>query len=351
MGLFKTDRVQTSQRRSTGQRMSMADQQANELRYKAKSRLIGAVVLVILAIILVPMVMQDSQETYPSQAQAPLVAPQGQTDVGAAGTLSVTTAPGVSASGAESTSQTVNPDGSVASTATVEGSIAQGSIDSTTAPVTSVAAGTASTATPSTTTGAPSVAAATREQNVVTAPASEARSVAETPTKPAETKPVETKPAEVKPADPKPTVATKPATKPAETKTEKPAVVRTPSSRTTIREQDRTDDGQAALALLEGRQAAKPAAAAPRTTAPAPAASGGSRFSIQLASHSTMDAARSHRERLSGSGVSNAYVQSATVNGRQTYRVRVGPFTSREAAQAAQTRLRGLGEGGFISAN
>ena len=64
-----------------------------------------------------------------------------------------------------------------------------------------------------------------------------------------------------------------------------------------------------------------------------------------------MDAARSHRERLSGSGVSNAYVQSATVNGRQTYRVRVGPFTSREAAQAAQTRLRGLGEGGFISAN
>ena len=68
-------------------------------------------------------------------------------------------------------------------------------------------------------------------------------------------------------------------------------------------------------------------------------------------SHSTMDAARSHRERLSGSGVSNAYVQSATANGRQTYRVRVGPFTSREAAQAAQTRLRGLGEGGFISAN
>lgn len=341
MGLFKTDRVQTSQRRPTGQRMSMADQQANELRYKAKSRLIGAIVLVILAVILVPMVMQDSQETDPSQAQAPLVAPQGQTDVGAAGTLSVTTAPGVSASGAESTSQTVNPDGSVASAATAEGSIAQGSISSTAVPSTSVAAGTASATTPSTTEqGVPSVAAATREQNVVTAPASEVRSVAETPTKPTETKPV----------DPKPTVATKPATKPAETKTEKPAVVRTPSSRTTIREQDRTDDGQTALALLEGRQAAKSApAATPRTTAPA--ASGGSRFSIQLASHSTMDAARSHRERLSGSGVSNAYVQSATVNGRQTYRVRVGPFTSREAAQAAQTRLRGLGEGGFISAN
>ncbi len=344
MGLFKTDRVQTSQRRSTGQRMSMADQQANELRYKAKSRLIGAVVLVILAIILVPMVMQDSSEPEPSQAQAPLVAPHGQAEVGASGTLSVTTVPGVSASGTESTSQSVNPDGTVATPSTsAQGSIAQGNIG-TVVPSTSVAAST-STEASTATQGAPSVAAATREQNIVTAPASEART--ETPTKPTETKP----------AEPKPTVAaTKPATKPAEHKTDKPAVVRTPSSRSTIREQDRTDDGQAALALLEGRRSSSSAtssSAAPRASAPAPApaASGGSRFSIQLASHSTMDAARSHRERLSGSGVSNAYVQSATVNGRQTYRVRVGPFTSREAAQAAQTRLRGLGEGGFISAN
>ncbi|MDO5681004.1 MAG: SPOR domain-containing protein [Pelistega sp.] len=349
MGLFKTDRVQTSQRRSTGQRMSMADQQANELRYKAKSRLIGAVVLVILAIILVPMVMQDSQEADPSQAQAPLVAPQGQTDIGASGTLSVTTAPGVSASGTESMSQAVNPDGTVTSTGTsAQGTIAQGDI-STTVPSTSVAASTSTEASVPAQ-GAPSVAAGTREQNVVTAPASEARTVSEAATKPAQTKPAESKPAETKPA----TAATKPTTKPAEPKTEKPAVVRTPSSRSTIREQDRTDDGQAALALLEGRRsnpAASSAAAAPRASAPAPAASGNSRFSIQLASHSTMDAARLHRERLSGSGVSNAYVQSATVNGRQTYRVRVGPFTSREAAQAAQTRLRGLGEGGFISSN
>lgn len=346
MGLFKTERVQTSQRRPSGQRVSMADQQANELRYKAKSRLIGAVVLVILAIILVPLVMQDSSEEGATPEQAPLVAPQGQTDVGAAGTLSVTTAPGVSASGGESTSQVVNPDGSVGPSSTsTEGSIAQGSIAGS-VPSTSVAASTATSpeaAAAAVAQGAASVAAATREQNVVTAPEAESKPSTET----ASTTKPQSKPAEPKPAEPK--VASKPATKPAaEPKAEKPAVARTPSSRSTIREQDRTDDGQAALALLEGRQTAKPAAA-PKSAAPA--ASGGSRFSLQLASHSTMDAARAHRERLSSSGVSNAYVQSATVNGRQTYRVRVGPFTSREAAQAAQTRLRGLGEGGFISAN
>jgi DedD protein len=39
-----------------------------------------------------------------------------------------------------------------------------------------------------------------------------------------------------------------------------------------------------------------------------------------------------------------------TVNGRPKYRVRVGPFQSREAAQAAQTRLRTQGYGGaFIT--
>ena len=39
------------------------------------------------------------------------------------------------------------------------------------------------------------------------------------------------------------------------------------------------------------------------------------------------------------------------VNGKQKYRVRVGPFPSREAAQAAQTRLRTLGFGGAFIAS
>ena len=61
-----------------------------------------------------------------------------------------------------------------------------------------------------------------------------------------------------------------------------------------------------------------------------------------MASYRSANDARAQRDRLRGSGVSNAYIQSATVNGNQVFRLRVGPFSSKEAAQAAQTRLRAL---------
>ena len=86
--------------------------------------------------------------------------------------------------------------------------------------------------------------------------------------------------------------------------------------------------------ILEGRT--------PAASSSAPAASTGGEFSLQVASYSSANDARVQRDRLRGSGVSNAYVQSATVNGKQVYRLRVGPFSTREAAQAAQTRLRAL---------
>lgn len=100
----------------------------------------------------------------------------------------------------------------------------------------------------------------------------------------------------------------------------------------------RTDDGSKALAILEGKTAQ------PSTNTPAPvsAASSSGEFSLQVASYSSSNDARSQRDRLRSSGVSNAYVQSATVSGNQVFRLRVGPFSSKEAAQAAQTRLRAL---------
>ena len=98
----------------------------------------------------------------------------------------------------------------------------------------------------------------------------------------------------------------------------------------------RTDDGSKALAILEGR------AAQPSTSASAPATSNTGEFSLQVASYTNANDARTQRDRLRGSGISNAYIQSATVNGNQVFRLRVGPFSSREAAQAAQTRVRAL---------
>ena len=99
----------------------------------------------------------------------------------------------------------------------------------------------------------------------------------------------------------------------------------------------RTDDGSKALAILEGRATQS----TPSSSQSSSAASTGE-FSLQVASYSSANDARTQRDRLRGAGVSNAYVQSATVSGNQVFRLRVGPFSSREAAQAAQTRLRAL---------
>ncbi|NYT23408.1 SPOR domain-containing protein [Alcaligenaceae bacterium] len=97
----------------------------------------------------------------------------------------------------------------------------------------------------------------------------------------------------------------------------------------------RTDDGSVALALLEGRQPPKPAASAP-------AASSGS-VVLQVAAYTTESDAQSRREKLVAAGVTNAYVENAVANGKTAYRLRVGPFPTREAAEAAQARLRQLG--------
>jgi DedD protein len=114
----------------------------------------------------------------------------------------------------------------------------------------------------------------------------------------------------------------------------------------------RSADGERALALLEGRPA-RPAGtspAAPEATTPRPPPAAGN-FVVQAMSLDSSDDAQRQRGKLLASGVSNAFVDGpVNVNGNQKYRVRVGPFPSRDAAQAAQTRLRTLGyNGAFIA--
>ena len=104
----------------------------------------------------------------------------------------------------------------------------------------------------------------------------------------------------------------------------------------------RTDDGAVALALLEGRSSTSP------KSAPKPAAKGN--FVVQVASYGSQADAQARREKLYAAGITNAFIEPVTVNGKSVYRLRVGSFPSREAAQAAQTRLRTLGyENGFIT--
>ena len=125
----------------------------------------------------------------------------------------------------------------------------------------------------------------------------------------------------------------KPEPKPAEQAQSKPS----------SKPDERTDDGSVAIALLEGR---KPAAG----TSSSPAASQQGSYVLQIAAYTSEKDAQSRRDKLAASGVTNAYVESATSGGKATHRLRVGPFPTREAAQAAQTRLRALGyDNSFIS--
>jgi DedD protein len=95
-----------------------------------------------------------------------------------------------------------------------------------------------------------------------------------------------------------------------------------------------------ALALLEGRTPPKKPAAQPSS----------GNLTLQIAGYSTDEDAKQRRDKLVASGVTNAYVEHASSGGKSTYRLRVGPFPSREAAQAAQARLRALGyDNGFIA--
>lgn len=136
--------------------------------------------------------------------------------------------------------------------------------------------------------------------------------------------------------DDKPKESPKP--KPENTATAKPA----PPPKLTAR----TEDGARAIAMLEGRvpDSIQPAPKPP----PKPAAKGN--FVVQVASYGSQADAQSRREKLYAAGITNAFIEPVTVNGKSVYRLRVGSFPSREAAQAAQTRLRTLGyENGFIT--
>lgn len=110
----------------------------------------------------------------------------------------------------------------------------------------------------------------------------------------------------------------------------------------TVDKVKRTDDGAVALALLQGRTPGQGQASS--------AAGDHGKYVLQIAAYTTRSDADSRRGRLVAAGVTNAYVESAVSGGKPTYRLRVGPFPTREAAQAAQARLRALGyDNGFIS--
>lgn len=134
----------------------------------------------------------------------------------------------------------------------------------------------------------------------------------------------------------------------APTKTDSPkleAAKPTPNSTLT----NRSDDGARAVALLEGRPTAE--SSSPPGSVSTPKAPTRGNFVVQAVSLDASADAQAQKNKLLAAGVGNAFVDGPVdVGGKARYRVRVGPFPSREAAQAAQTRLRTLGyDGAFIA--
>lgn len=270
MGLFSRKKSEQTTR-STSRSATSSEAQAAELRGRARRRLIGALVLVLTAIIVVPMLFDD---TSTQQTETPLVLPAivppiPEPDLAAVNPPEYSVDEPVLAEG------TLSPGDPAAADAAIE----EGVTADSTAPDAQQA--------PTATSDAPATASQP--------------DVARSEPEPARTEP-------------------------------KPAAS---ASQSKPKPDERTDDGSVALALLEGRT---PTATSQRA---APAQQGS--FVLQVAAYSTEADAQSRRSSLIDAGVTNAYVEQAVSNNKTTYRLRVGSFPTRDAAQAAQARLRALG--------
>lgn len=147
------------------------------------------------------------------------------------------------------------------------------------------------------------------------------------PKKP-EPKPVEHKP---EPKKPEPKVAEKPVEKPAPKKAEdKPLPSRA-----------KDEDAARALALLEGKTAARPAEKPAEKPAAKPEAA--QRFVVQVAALASQEKVEELQARLRAAGVS-----AHTRKSGELIRVQVGPFGSREEAEKARAKLGAQGFSGFL---
>lgn len=91
--------------------------------------------------------------------------------------------------------------------------------------------------------------------------------------------------------------------------------------------------------------AAPPAAQAARDSKPAPAAPGS--FVVQLGSFSNKQNAEKLVRDMTGKGFAT-FIAPITTNGRELYRVRVGPTRDRGSAEALAAQLKRIGQSGSI---
>jgi len=169
---------------------------------------------------------------------------------------------------------------------------------------------------------APSMAPAPREPVPPPAPVPEAGAGVAIPAVPAAS--ASTPPEE--PAAPAPAAAT-PAAIPPHAPEPQPVATAPPAKPPPEPPATRTDDGARAQALLEGKTAQAPASG---------------RFVVQIGAYSDDAALRSARQRVEKLGL-KTYTQVVETEAGKRTRVRIGPYASRDEADAAAAKVKGAG--------
>lgn len=108
---------------------------------------------------------------------------------------------------------------------------------------------------------------------------------------------------------------------------------------------DKVDELARANAILDGRQ--EPKAEAKEAKRDAEHKAGGSRFVVQVAALATQDKVDELQDKLRSAGISSYTQKVSTGSGSRT-RVRVGPFSSKEEADRVRAKLGKLGLNGTL---
>jgi len=151
------------------------------------------------------------------------------------------------------------------------------------------------------------------------------------PAKPVETPKPTPKPEPVKP-EPKP--EPKPEKKPEPVK--KPAAETHPKAEAVAKPAPKQDDAARAMAILEGKPAAAAAAEAQKPQGPAP------KYVVQVAALASQEKVTELQDRLRAAGIA-----SFTQKSGELIRVRIGPF-SKEEADKTRAKLGGIGLSGSM---
>jgi len=302
---FRTRGPQANEARNSTVAAAPAES-VEAMRRRARHRLLGAAVLVLIGVIGFPLLF-DTQPR-PVSVDIPIEIP----DRTKAKPLTLPANPAPASGGAVSSSS-----GGVGNSGAGNGSSGKSAPASGSEMITEAADGTEITPGKSTSTvaEAKSVPAAAPAPEPKPQPKAESRPEARAESR-SESRP-ETKP------EPKPRAEVKAEAKP-EPKPQpaKPAAAA---------------DGDRARALLEG----KPAAVTPAVAKPAAAPDDNGRFVVQVGAFADAEKAREVRQKLDRAGLKTYTNVAKTADGERT-RVRVGPFGTRAEADKAAGRVKGL---------